>query len=98
MINGISEIVGGASVTISPNPFSSMANVKIDLMNQSHRNLIFVLYDIYGKEIKSIDLSDASSKTSIDFILNRESVPGGMYFYKLSDSEHVIAAGKLVVQ
>ena len=75
-----------------------MANVKIDLMNQSHSGLLFVLYDIYGKEIKSIDLSDASSNTSIDFMLTRESVPGGMYFYKLQDSEHVLAAGKLVVQ
>lgn len=98
ILNSINEIYTGATVDISPNPFSSSARVKIDFVNPTHDNLIFTLFDIYGRAIQSIDLNDYKG-ASIDFTLNRGyEIQGGMYFYRVEDKSGILAAGKLLVQ
>jgi len=98
MINGIYEIYNGASVVISPNPFNSSATVKIDFVNPTHNNLLFSIFDIYGKLVQSIDLKEYRGAT-MDFTLNRgNNIPEGMYFYRLEDDTSILSAGKLVVQ
>ena len=96
---GVNEIYGGASIVISPNPFTSAANINISLLNPEHQNLFFTIYDIYGREIKSVDLSNVSSNPTIDFTLNRGyDISSGLYFYKLHNNTHILTTGKLMVQ
>lgn len=98
LVNGINEIYTGASVVISPNPFNSTAQVKIDFVNPTHNNLLFVIFDIYGKKVETINLNDKTGAT-IDFTLNRGyNIPNGMYFYRLEDETGILSAGKLLVQ
>ena len=96
---GVNELFHDASITISPNPFTTMANVNVELLNPSMGNLYFVIYDIYGREIKSIDLSNSASTGKFDFVLNRGyNINTGLYFYKLQDANHVLSAGKIIIQ
>lgn len=96
---GVNELFSGASIVISPNPFNSSAQVKIDFVNPNHNKLNFVVFDIYGREIQAIDLSDRKGATTIDFKLNRGyNIPNGLYFYRLKDSEGILSSGKIIVQ
>ena len=98
LMDGITELYSGASVTVSPNPFRSAANVKIDLVNPSHNKLIFTMFDMFGREVEAVDLSTTKGG-SIDFTLNRGyNIPGGMYFYRLIDDKNILSTGKLLVQ
>ncbi|MBI3501340.1 MAG: T9SS type A sorting domain-containing protein [Bacteroidetes bacterium] len=94
----VPEITSDASVAIWPNPFNSFANVRIDFVNPAHGALVFDVYDIYGKQVQSLDLSPFKG-AAIDFTLNRgANIAAGLYFYKLKDSEHILSAGKIIVQ
>ncbi len=98
LINGISEHYTGASVVISPNPFTSSAFVNIDFVNPTHNNLLFTIFDIYGKVIEVIDLSSYKG-AKIEFNLNRgNNISNGLYFYRLEDNNTILSTGKLLVQ
>jgi hypothetical protein len=95
----VNEMYNGASISISPNPFNSITHVKIDLVNPAHGHLMFMVYDMFGREIQAVDMSTYStSGGTIDFTLNRESIATGMYFYQLKDNSHVLSTGKLIAQ
>ncbi|TAL62963.1 MAG: T9SS type A sorting domain-containing protein [Bacteroidetes bacterium] len=98
LLNGINEIYNGVSVVISPNPFNSSAFVKIDFVNPTHNDVFFTVFDLYGKEVQSIDLREYKGAT-IGFTLNRGyTISSGMYFYRLEDDKGILYAGKLLVQ
>jgi hypothetical protein len=95
----ITEISGTAFITINPNPFSSSANININLLKANYSNLSFSIYDIYGREVKAVDLAVFSSNSTIDFMLNcGNELSSGLYFYKLHSSTQILSAGKLMVQ
>ncbi len=98
MLDGVNELYSGASIVVSPNPFTTAANVKIDLVNPTHAKLIFTVYDLFGRAVETVDLSTAKGG-SIEFVLNRGyNIPGGMYFYRLEDDKKILTTGKLLVQ
>jgi len=94
----VNEWYFGASILISPNPFNTAAQVKIDFTRPAENGLLFSIYDVFGKEIQSIDLNDRKG-TTIHFNLNRgANIPSGIYFYKLTDEKGVLSVGKMMVQ
>jgi len=95
---GVYEISGGASISISPNPFNSVANVSIDLISPAHGNLVFVMFDMFGREIQSVNVSNSSAKGTINFAINRGDVSEGIYFYRLQDESHILTTGKIAIQ
>ena len=98
MINGIGEIYTGASVIISPNPFSASARVQIEFVNPTHNGLLFSLFDLFGRKVHSVELKE-NKGASVNFTLRREdNIPNGLYFYRLEDEKGILSAGKIVIQ
>ena len=98
----INELMGlkNLDIKISPNPLMGNENLKIinsipdnasySLMNQ---NTTFYLYDVFGKQIRYIELKGSNSIN-----LNSENLSKGMYFYILRNKGEQIKEGKLVLQ
>lgn len=83
--------LSGVSVNISPNPFYSTTLLKVENATNEYRDLQFVLFDIYGKEIRNITLESPQLR------LDRENMPAGVYLYKLIGKDGNYVSGKLVV-
>ncbi len=52
---------------------------------------------MYGKQIETIDLRTLKG-ASVNFTLDRNNLPAGLYFYKLIDDKKTLNTGKVVVQ
>jgi len=78
------------SVHIFPNPFKNNAQAVVDGPNNTYG---FVIMDITGRVVQTI-----TSVTSNQFILNRESLPDGVYIYRLYNNNGVVAYGKIVIE
>ena len=81
----------GYSVKVSPNPFRNSAVLSIQNAGNEFRGLKFVLYDIFGKEVRNITFNSQSLK------LERENLPSGVYLYKLIGEDGNYVSGKLAV-
>jgi hypothetical protein len=80
-----------STVTVYPNPFGSMFNVKISdsvVLN----NATLKIVDWFGKEVKSVSLS--SNTTAVD----RDKLQSGIYFYVVTNNGQTIDKGRLMVQ
>lgn len=79
----------GISVKVYPNPFNSSTTFEIEGMDEP---FIFELYSIIGKQVRTIfDITDKK------FIISREVLPNGIYFYKISSKNELISTGKLII-
>lgn len=67
-----------------PNPFNSSTNIKFSVKQKGF--LRITLYDITGKEIKSLANQQVQAGDYIIFF-NSESLPSGIYFYKLQAND-----------
>lgn len=86
---GIKNNVEKPSVTLYPNPVSSIINFKVN--NGAVKRI--VLYDILGKKIKSIEVESMVTSISTDGFQN------GLYFYQLTGKENeVISTGRFSVK
>ncbi|MFI5164487.1 MAG: PKD domain-containing protein, partial [Bacteroidia bacterium] len=79
------------SVTVSPNPFNTTTTFTIHNSQLSDHNIQFILYDVVGKEIRN------KKPETENFKLDREDLPGGIYFYKIIVHEGDFVTGKIVV-
>lgn len=75
-------------VVISPNPFDQFSTIYFP----TGEKFDFVLYDVFGKEI--INLKDVSGNT----VIQKGSLPPGIYFYRISANEKKFSSGKLVAE
>lgn len=77
---------------IFPNPMNHTATVEIPVNSESAD---FILYDLSGREVKQM-----KNITESRFELQRDGLSGGMYFYKLfnSDTKKPFAVGKIMIQ
>ncbi len=89
--NGISDLNFIDALTIFPNPFSDQMQIRVNpaLLN-TNPDLIFVMYDVNGKEVKR----EFISGTAIFF--DSEHLPDGIYFYRLLSGEKSISTGKII--
>lgn len=88
-----SEFLNGNPMKVFPNPFSSTTQIEINpgLLN-SNLDLIFVMYDVNGKEVKREMVSNSV------FLIERENLSNGIYFYRMSLGGNPIASGKIVIE
>lgn len=75
---------------IFPNPFSTSATFFIN--ESRNATCDFVLYDLLGREVKRTTINQTRTK------IDRDNLPSGMYFYKISDGEKIIGTGKIIIQ
>ncbi|MEI7982681.1 MAG: T9SS type A sorting domain-containing protein [Bacteroidota bacterium] len=74
---------------ISPNPFSLSTTLKT---NQTLINATLAIYDSYGQHVKEI--KSISGQT---FKLQRDNLPDGLYFMRLSQDGKTIITDKLII-
>lgn len=80
------------SVMVYPNPFSETAVFEMVNNQSSMAGVEFKIYDMYGIEVKSFQIYSSR------FIINREHLSSGIYFYEMIGENHTIATGKLIIQ
>ncbi len=80
-------------IQISPNPFSSIAILKIN-GNSGTEPISFIMYDVAGKEVKSIP----QFKNAQQITIEKGNLANGIYFYKLLQNSKTIGEGKLIVE
>ncbi len=96
--NSSSEVIGGVSVRISPNPVSGNVPVNLfaDLPIGAHEfsDMSFVLRDALGREILRIPVHVALGRVQKE--LNLALLPVGVYFCSLETKERKIWQDKLI--
>lgn len=82
------------SATVYPNPFSDEATLLITNWDELQmKNAEIKIYTIIGTEIKTNVI-----RNSEGFILRRNALSDGMYFYQiLSANETIVSSGKFVI-
>ena len=86
----VNEDLAADRVLAYPNPFSSATEILLPDLKQSDAS--FVLYSIYGNEVRRMKVESQSFK------LDREDLPGGIYFYKIISSDGILYSGKLMIE
>lgn len=77
-------------LNIYPNPFTSSTTLKINSAT-TLKNTELKIYDVLGKEVKQIPVN------SSEIAINRDELENGIYFYRLINSNEIIATGKLII-
>jgi len=73
-----------------PNPASG--NTTLNLANLSNGNPVIIrLYDLFGREIKTI----LSSRTLKGYTLDTAGLPGGIYMAAIESNQQVVGRAKL---
>lgn len=92
--NGISELskIGGNISAAYPNPANDFVSIKYDINEFSQKGKI-VIYDMLGKAVKEIELTDKQGVSKI----NISDLIEGVYFYSFSVDNKTVATKKLVV-
>ena len=78
-------------ITIFPNPFSTETTLSINGQLKMN-NGEFIMYDVFGREVKKMSI------VNYPFTIQRNGLPSGMYFYKVSGDEKVLGTGKVVIE
>jgi hypothetical protein len=79
------------AVSVAPNPSGGIFSVKVSLPNEEFDGLTIGLYDLLGKLVHETKIN--GQKTEVRFEANN-----GVYFYRISNSHHLISSGKLIIQ
>lgn len=90
---GITSIGNEKDPVIFPNPFHDYFHLIIPQHLFSDGEFTFEMYDCYGNKVKNI-----SNIRATEFLIDRNSISNGIYFYYLSNNKSYYYAGKLVVQ
>jgi len=88
---GINEQNNDEAVSVYPNPFSETTTLQI--MNGQIANYNFKMYNVLGEEVKNETIHNSSQ-----FVIHKNGLPSGMYFYKLIDKSGIIAKGKIIIE
>lgn len=86
----VSESHFASDIEIFPNPFSNYFNIQVK--NNAILPFEIRIYDLLGKEVKSIFIRNPEVK------IYREKLLPGMYLYKIFRSTNSIGSGKIVVE
>lgn len=80
-------------VSIFPNPFDNSATLSLDPeLLRSAGPVSLTLFDIIGNQA-GVSLNISSE----NYVLNRDGLSNGVYFYQLKNEEKVFATGKLIL-
>jgi len=82
-----------SGIIVYPNPFNVSTTIKINNENLKNQTFEFIMYNLLGCEIKHYQLT-AGEK---EFVIERNNLTEGMYFYKVVGKKEIIGTGKLIV-
>jgi hypothetical protein len=89
---GINESpVAVASVSVFPNPFAEQTTLNIKDVQLSKGKI--ELYDVLGNKVRSME-----NLSGNNFIISREGLPAGIYFYAITEENVLLATGKINCQ
>jgi hypothetical protein len=90
---GTPRLQKSISVNTFPNPFKNITNFYLEgIRPDPSRSLQLEVYDVLGKKVDQLPIEKEK------FIYSRNSLPDGMYFYKVKENETVLYTGKLVFE
>ncbi|HEX8516443.1 MAG TPA: T9SS type A sorting domain-containing protein [Bacteroidia bacterium] len=92
---GITEsakLAGGNISAAYPNPASSLVSIKYD-MNQYAENGKISFYDMLGKKVKEVVLTEKQGVAKVDV----SELKSGIYFYSFLVNDKAVATKKLVI-
>jgi len=88
-VNNTVELSDKIFVKVFPTPFSTQATFTFNL---ELKNSSLKVYDVFGKEVKSINFS------GYEVTLKKENLHSGIYFYQIISENKTLANGKLMVE
>jgi trimeric autotransporter adhesin len=89
VFSGIKSPEKEQTLLVFPNPFSTTTTIRIN--QPISRNTVFRLYDVNGKQLRSIQVDNS------ELIIGREDLESGIYFYSLEDNGSFRKTGKLII-
>lgn len=95
-VNGVNELPEEFKLFQNyPNPFNPGTSIKYQVT--STENVLLVVYNILGKEIKTlVNESQSAGIYNVDF--DASNLPSGVYFYKLSAGNNVTTKKMLLIK
>ncbi len=90
---GLNEIEIPTSFSISPNPFTTRTTITFQNSKSLIQNLELQLFDVLGKKY----FTDYSISNN-SFILKRNDLPSGIYFFRILSENEILVSGKIVAQ
>lgn len=78
------------SIQLYPNPFTTETTISYN--GNVFKNATLTLFNTYGQTIKQLEHLNGPA-----IILQRENLPCGLYFFRLSEETKIFKAGKLVI-
>jgi hypothetical protein len=88
-LTGIQNLENQNGILVYPNPFNSSSTIQL---NKPVNNAELNIYNMYGQKIKTTN-NISGDKIKID----RDNLPGGIYFIRLTQDNKVIATDKLII-
>ena len=85
------ETIQNSIIKIFPNPFSTETTLSINGQLKMN-NGEFIMYDIFGREVKKLSI------VNYPLTIQRNDLPSGIYFYKVSGDGKVLGTGKVIVE
>ena len=79
------------TVTVFPNPFFDYASLHITGPNLNSGQYTLQVYDMHGRQVRQTEF------TGPTMLLERNGLPGGIYFYVLIDSGRSSITGKFII-
>jgi spore coat protein CotH len=89
--NGQNELTKNSpNIEVWPNPFSESTMIQVRDIHLNTPEL--KISDLTGKEVKA-----TIRRNNDSFIVERGTLRSGMYFYRLTDNQQIVACGKLII-
>ncbi|MDP2387068.1 MAG: T9SS type A sorting domain-containing protein [Bacteroidota bacterium] len=79
------------TISFFPNPMKNSASILIS-KNINIDNTVLIIYDVLGNEVKNSDV------TSHKITFEKESLPAGIYTYKLVSESQIVSTGKIIIE
>jgi uncharacterized repeat protein (TIGR01451 family) len=90
-ITGITEVDNNYSIRLMPNPFMETATFTITTTTAGADGYTFELADVMGRTVLSKKVSDS-------FMLRRSDISSGMYFFRITQNNHLVGTGKIIAE
>ena len=93
-VDGITNNIklGTKSSILFPNPVHESASIKILDDNINFSSLYGVIYDVFGREIRTFDIENNN------FIVSADDIKNGIYFLKIINNEKQLSIIKFIVE
>jgi hypothetical protein len=81
--------------SIYPNPFSENANIIFTL--EKSQDIYLTIFDLQGRLLRR-EYKGSFTPGNNQLVISRDNLAGGIYFYRLGDSQKTISQGRFVIQ